>query len=112
MQSLTPLSRTNEETAAIKGQMVARLRRVEGQVRGVQKMIEDDRDCQAVLQQLNAAGAALQNATDLFVRAYAKDCLLRMDDALSEEKALGEEKLRDRAAVIDRLLDLMVKARS
>lgn len=117
MQSLTPLSRSNDETAAIKARMVARLRRVEGQVRGVQKMVEDDRDCQAVLQQLNAAAAALQNATDLFVRAYAKECLLRMDFGAAEgsaahDGALGEEKLRDRAAVIDRLLDLMVKARS
>ena len=90
-----------EESIAIKAQMVARLRRVEGQVRGVQKMVEDERDCQAILQQLNASAAALQTATDLFVRAYAKECLLQMEDVD-----------QDRAATIDSLLDLMIKARS
>jgi CsoR family transcriptional regulator, copper-sensing transcriptional repressor len=39
----------------------ARLRRLEGQVRGIQKMVEDDRYCIDVLTQVNAATAALES---------------------------------------------------
>lgn len=90
------------EAATIRTQILARLRRVEGQVRGIHKMVEDERDCREILQQLNATLAALQNAGELFVRAYAKDCLLNMEAT----------DLRDRESMIDTLLDLMIKARS
>lgn len=79
-----------------------RLRRIEGQVRGVYKMVEDERECHEVLQQLNAVLSAVQNAADLYVRAYAKDCLLNIDTT----------ELRDREQMIDRLVDLLVKARA
>jgi len=42
-----------------KEQILTRLRKVEGQVRGLQRMIAEDRDCEAVLTQLMAARAAL-----------------------------------------------------
>lgn len=54
-----------------------RLRRVEGQVRGIQRMLEEDRDCQDIAQQLTAVQAALRSATDEFMRANARECLLR-----------------------------------
>jgi CsoR family transcriptional regulator, copper-sensing transcriptional repressor len=53
-----------------------RLHRIEGQVRGVAKMIEDDRDCREVVQQLTAIRSAVQQVSLLVVRAYAADCLL------------------------------------
>jgi CsoR family transcriptional regulator, copper-sensing transcriptional repressor len=53
-----------------------RLHRIEGQVRGVAKMIEDDRDCKEVVQQLTAIRSAVQQVSLLVVRAYAADCLL------------------------------------
>ena len=53
-----------------------RLHRIEGQVRGVAKMIEDDRDCREVVQQLTAIRSAVQQVSLLVVRAYAVDCLL------------------------------------
>lgn len=79
-----------------------RLRRIEGQVRGVHKMVDEERECQEVLQQLNAILSAVQNAADLYVRAYAKDCLLNID--ATEQ--------RDREQAVDRLVDLLVKARA
>jgi DNA-binding FrmR family transcriptional regulator len=79
-----------------------RLRRIEGQVRGVTRMVEDERECQEVLQQLNAVLSAVQNAADLYVRAYAKDCLLNIDTT----------ELREREQMVDRLVDLLVKARA
>ena len=39
--------------------LVTRLRRIEGQVRGIQKMLEEDRDCMDVVTQIQAARAAL-----------------------------------------------------
>lgn len=90
------------QSVAVKRQIQQRLSRVEGQVRGVQKMLDEERDCQEILQQLNAVLAAVQNTTDLFVRTYAKECLLNMETT----------EAREREVVIDQLLDLMVKARN
>ena len=86
----------------VKDALQQRLRRIEGQVRGVHKMVEDERECQEVLQQLNAILAAVQNTADLYVRAYAKDCLLNIDTT----------EVRDREQVVDRLIDLLVKTRA
>jgi DNA-binding FrmR family transcriptional regulator len=44
---------------ASKGQLVNRLRRIEGQVRGVEKMVDEDRYCIDVLTQISAIQAAL-----------------------------------------------------
>lgn len=89
------------QSAAVKRQIQQRLSRVEGQVRGIQKMLDDDRECQEILQQLNAVLAAIQTTTDLFVRTYAKECLLNIETT----------EVREREEVIDQLLDLMVKVR-
>lgn len=64
---------------ATKDSLHKRLRRIEGQMRGLQKMLEENRDCREIIQQLNAAQSALQNATVLYVQSYAKDCLLAPD---------------------------------
>lgn len=89
------------QSAAVKRQIQQRLSRVEGQVRGIQKMLDDDRECQEILQQLNAVLAAVQTTTDLFVRTYAKECLLNIETT----------EVREREVMIDQLLDFMVKAR-
>jgi CsoR family transcriptional regulator, copper-sensing transcriptional repressor len=48
--------------ASARRQLVVRLRRIEGQLRGVQRMIEDGNDCEPVAQQLAAARKALDKA--------------------------------------------------
>jgi DNA-binding FrmR family transcriptional regulator len=53
-----------------------RLRRLEGQVRGVQKMLDEDRNCQEIVQQLAAIRAAAHQASLILVRSYAAKCLL------------------------------------
>lgn len=85
----------------VKDDLARRLARIEGQVRGVQRMLEDDRDCREIVQQLNAVHAAVGNATHLFMRAYAKDCLL----------GAGEQG-QDAEAVIDNLLDLIARVKA
>ncbi len=69
--------------------MIHRLARVEGQLRGVQKMIADDRDCREVFQQLIAIRAAVQSASLSYLQSVVSECLLNMDyqDDLDAQKA-------------------------
>ena len=62
-----------------KAELQRRLRRIEGQVRGVQKMLDEDRACHEILQQLTAIRSAVQGASLMFVQQYASDCLLGAD---------------------------------
>lgn len=63
----------------VKDDLLLRLRRVEGQVRGIQRMIESERDCHEILQQLSAVRAALYYTSVTLVRSYAKECLADAD---------------------------------
>jgi DNA-binding FrmR family transcriptional regulator len=56
--------------------LLARLRRVEGQIRGIQRMIEEERDCESVVTQLMAARAALDRTSLLIVNHHLAQCLL------------------------------------
>ena len=89
------------ESKAAKDALKVRLRRVEGQVRGVQKMVDDNRDCHEILQQLAAIRAAVQNASELFLQTYAKECLARTDHIDGAE----------RDALIDNVMKMIVKIR-
>lgn len=59
----------------VKADLLRRLRRIEGQARGVARMIEEERDCQEVLQQLAAIRAAAHQAGLRLMRSYAIECL-------------------------------------
>ena len=52
-----------------------RLRRIEGQVRGVRRMVQEQRDCEAVLTQLIAARTALEGVAGRVVAAHIDECL-------------------------------------
>lgn len=52
-----------------------RLRRIEGQVRGIQQMLADGRDCREVVTQMSAAGRALDQAGFVLVAAGLTWCL-------------------------------------
>ena len=58
-----------------------RLKRIEGQVRGVQRMVEEGRDCRAILNQLTAVRSAAYQVSLLLVRDYATQCLRDSDDS-------------------------------
>jgi len=58
-----------------KADLLRRVRRIEGQARGIARMIEEDRDCSEVLQQLAAVRSAAHQATVALVRAYATECV-------------------------------------
>ncbi|MDF1521048.1 MAG: metal-sensitive transcriptional regulator [Brevefilum sp.] len=62
-----------------------RLSRIEGQLRGVQKMIDADRDCREILQQLIAIRAGVQSASLSFMQDVARDCLLNAGNQADPE---------------------------
>lgn len=53
-----------------------RLARIEGQVRGISKMIEAGRDCEAILTQVLAARTALERTAAEIVETYIDECLI------------------------------------
>ncbi len=55
--------------------MLNRLKRVEGQLRGIQRMIIEDKPCQDILLQLSAARKAMQNACIEILKSYVRRCL-------------------------------------
>ncbi len=64
-----------EPPSAVGADILNRLGKIEGQVRGVARMIEGRRDCEAVLTQVLAIRAALDRTAAAVSTAYVSDCL-------------------------------------
>ena len=86
-----------------KSKLIKRLRRIEGQVRGVQSMLDEERDCRDIMQQLTAIHSAIQSTSRVFFRDYASICLAEMDDELLTP---GEDK---REKMVREMIDLLDK---
>jgi len=80
----------NLQNPQAKQALIQRLRRIEGQLRGIQGMIEEERDCQQILQQLSAARAAVQSANTAFLEQYVSGCLLAEDSPRTREELARE----------------------
>ena len=83
----------------IKDRNLKRLRRIEGQVRGLQKMVEDDRYCADILTQISSVHEALRSVGRELMRNHLKHCAstaIRSSDA-------------DAEAMYDELLEMMFK---
>ena len=63
-----------ERDEMTKGMLLKRLRRIEGQVRGLEKMIIDDRDCESLITQLAAVRSAIESVGALVLNNYMKLC--------------------------------------
>jgi DNA-binding FrmR family transcriptional regulator len=81
----TPTSETRGYSAT-KEQLQKRLRRVEGQVRGIQGMVEDDRYCIDVLTQIAAVQAALDKVALGLLDDHARHCVIDGPDAKKDER--------------------------
>ena len=57
--------------------LLKRLRRIEGQIRGIEKMIADGRDCESLVTQLAAVRSAIESAGALVLNNYMKLCFRR-----------------------------------
>ena len=84
--------------SASKGQLLTRLRRIEGQVRGVAGMVQDDRYCIDVLTQIGAIQAALDKVALGLLDDHAHHCVM---GAAEEERAARTEELM---AAVGRLM--------
>ena len=84
---------------AIKDSNLKRLRRIEGQVRGLQKMIEEDRYCADILTQISSVQEALRSVGRELMRNHLRHCA-------SAAIRSGPE---DAEPMYDELVDLMYK---
>lgn len=78
----------------------ARLKRIAGQVTGIQRMVDDDRYCVDVLLQVAAAQAALMEAGRVILSGHFENCLTA---------AMRSRDERDRRKKIDELIDLFAR---
>jgi DNA-binding FrmR family transcriptional regulator len=88
--------------------LVQRLKRIEGQVRGVQGMINEERECQEIIQQLSAIRSALQGASRFFLQEYAASCLLEMSTGESSTDEQAERMKREK--MVHDMIELLDKA--
>ena len=80
---------------------LVRLRKIEGQVRGIQRMIEDGRYCIDVLNQIAAVRHALDRVAMSLVDTHVRHCVL---DAASADGDLGQHRLDEALEAVNRLL--------
>ena len=84
----------------IREQVEKRIRRISGQVAGIERMIEEDRYCVDVLLQVAAVRAALDGVGKLILRSHVETCV---------SDALVSGRPRDRAEKIDEIMDVFSK---
>jgi CsoR family transcriptional regulator, copper-sensing transcriptional repressor len=89
---------TTRGYTASKDQLNKRLRRIEGQVRGIQKMVEEDRYCIDVITQIGAVQAALDKVALGLLDGHARTCVV------GAEKGLREERAAELMAAVGRLM--------
>jgi DNA-binding FrmR family transcriptional regulator len=84
-----------------KESVLKRLRRIEGQVRGLQRMVEEDRYCIDVLEQVSAATRALQAVALQLLNEHLAHCVV---DAVKGGGSEAKAKLDEASAAIARLV--------
>jgi DNA-binding FrmR family transcriptional regulator len=76
-----------------KPSLIARLKRIEGQVRGLERMVDEDRYCIDVLTQVNAARAALEKVGLILLNGHVNHCVagaIRSGDPGDKVRELSE----------------------
>jgi len=89
----TTLKRTHSETQSnpqTRERVLNRLKRLEGQVRGLQKMLEEDRDCREILTLLSGVRSALEVTGDLIFETYLEKCQADLSTGSGDVKAMME----------------------
>lgn len=80
-----------------KNDILKRLRRIEGQVKGIEKMIENDKYCSDILIQISAVRAAINKVGGLVLQNYSKECIKN-----TLENDMDDKNIED-------LIDIIVK---
>src|SRR3954470_972138 len=82
-----------------KDQLLKRLRRIEGQTRGLQNMVEEDRWCPDILEQIAAVNAALDRVALGLAAGHVQHCM-----AMSEDPARRDEMTEELMQALGRLV--------
>ncbi len=83
--------------AEVKQQLITRLRRIEGQTRGLQRMVEEDKYCIDVLTQIAGVQSALEQVALLLMENHMRHCVTE-----AIQQGNGEEKIQEVMAVLQR----------
>jgi DNA-binding FrmR family transcriptional regulator len=83
-----------------KDALVKRLHRIEGQVRGLERMVEEDRYCIDVLTQISAVTTALESLAVRILDGHVQHCVA--DALASGDEAAAQEKSRELLAAVQR----------
>ena len=83
-----------------KDALIMRLHRIEGQVRGIEKMVEDERYCIDILTQIGADSTALETVAQQLLEEHANHCVAGALSSGSREEA--EEKTRELLQAVQR----------
>ena len=83
-----------------KDALITRLHRIEGQVRGIEKMVEDERYCIDILTQIGAVSTALETVAQKLLEEHANHCVAGALASGSREEA--EEKTRELLRAVQR----------
>jgi DNA-binding FrmR family transcriptional regulator len=81
---MTPTLQSTETINALR----KRLNRIEGQVRGVRKMLDEGRDCRDVVQQVSAVRSAVHQVGLELMKAYADQCLRDPESEMGRDEVL------------------------
>lgn len=81
-------------------ELLDRLNRIEGQIKGMKKMVEDDRYCLDILQQLSSTYEALRGVSKVILRNYLELCAT---DALQSKRKESQEE------IYNELMDVVYK---
>lgn len=84
-----------------KAKVIARLRRIEGQVRAITQMVEDDKYCIDILTQISASNSALKSVALLLLDDHLNHCVRQ---ASIQGGEVADEKLAEASAAIARLV--------
>jgi DNA-binding FrmR family transcriptional regulator len=83
-----------------KDALITRLHRIEGQVRGIEKMVEDERYCIDILTQIGAVSTALETVAQKLLEEHANHCVAGALASGSRDEA--EEKTRELLQAVQR----------
>jgi CsoR family transcriptional regulator, copper-sensing transcriptional repressor len=78
-----------------------RLRRIEGQIRGLQRMVDNDEYCIDILTQISAATRALQSVSVSLLDEHLRHCV---SEAVAEGGATADQKIKEASDAIARLV--------
>ena len=91
--------RTSHSYADDKEALLKRLSRMEGQVRGLRQMVEDDRYCLDIVQQINALSSAAREVALIVLEDHLRGCV---DSAIKQDK--GEAAIKEMITVLRKAL--------